>query len=147
MKYDDVRHIVIREMGDKYYSQLHDLKEDMEFFTLYLQRNKKCDGFYYTIIPCESFAGFKAFIDIYEQFGYGQSYLEEVYTIFKALKLIVLDIYNETNKFTHEEVKEFAEYFEHNLELDIREYVYLFIGCSHGTAGTVSKLQEILEES
>lgn len=147
MKFEDVRHLVLRGMGeyrDEYYTEFHKLEEDMDFFNLYLQRNKKCDTFHYKIIPCENFVAFSAFIDIYKQYGYG--YLEEVYTIFKALKLIVLDVYNETNKFTTDEIRNFVDYFKKELELDVVDYVYCFIGCSHRTAATVAKLQEIIRE-
>ena len=126
MKFEDVRHLVLRGMGeysDEYYKEFHELEEDMDFFNMYLQRNKKCDTFHYTIIPCE-----------------------ETYTIFKALKLIVLDVYNETNKFTHDETRNFVDYFKKELELDVVDYAYCFVGCSHGTAATVAKLQEIIEE-
>lgn len=147
MKFEDVRHLVLRKMGEsgnEYYKEFQALEEDMDFFNLYLHRNKKCDTFHYKIIPCENFVAFSAFIDIYKQYGYG--YLEETYTIFKALKLIVLDVYNETNKFTADEIRNFVDYFKKELELDVVDYVYCFIGCSRGTAGTVSKLQEIIEE-
>ena len=78
MKFEDVRHLVLHGMGeyrDEYYTEFHKLEEDMDFFNLYLHRNKKCDTFHYTIIPCENFVAFSAFIDIYKQYGYG--YLEE----------------------------------------------------------------------
>lgn len=146
MKFEDVRHLVLRGLGeysDEYYKEFHELEEDMDFFNLYLQRNKKCDTFHYTIIPCENFVAFPAFIDIYKQYGYG--YLEETYTIFKALKLIVLDVYNETNKFTPDEIRNFVDYFKKELELDVVHYVYCFVGCSHGTAATVAKIQSIIE--
>ena len=143
MKFEDVRHLVLREYGDEYYNEFNKLEEDMDFFNLYLHRNKKCDTFHYTIIPCENCVAFSAFIDIYKQYGYG--YLEETYTIFKALKLIVLDVYNETNKFTHDEIRDFVEYFKNELELNVVDYAYCFIGCSHGTAATVAKIQSIID--
>lgn len=144
MELKDVRHLAIEIKGDDYYEEFRLLKSDMEFFNMYIQRNKQ-SNFSFILIPTQ-FSYYKPFKDVYEAFALGEGYLEEVYFIYTVLKSIILDVYNETNKISNDVIKEFNLFMKHDLELDMCDYVSGFVGCSHGTQGTLKRIYDILHD-
>lgn len=144
MTYNDVRHIAIREKGDDYYEELRLLESDLDFFNMYIQRNKK-SNFSFMLIPCQ-LSTYVAFRDIYAVYGYYRDRLEETFATYTVLKEIILDVYNETNRFDMSTIKQFVEYMRDELNLDLFNYVQYFVGCSHGVSGTIDKIWSIISE-
>lgn len=129
---------------DIYYQKLNALKEDVEFFTLYMKRNKKSD-FNFDIRISYS-CSFRAFNDIWEKYDYYQKNLEKAFSEFIMLKNIIEDMYNGTGIFTDAEIRDFIEYFQKYDETHICDYVGDFIGCSRGIANVEEQLNTILKK-
>ena len=117
---------------DTYYQKLNALKEDVEFFTLFMKRNKKSD-FDFNIRVSYS-CSFKAFNDIWEKYDYYQKNLETAFSEFIVLKSIIEDLYNGTGIYT-------------DAEIHIYDYIGDFIGCSRGIADVERQLSIIMERS
>ena len=130
---------------DTYYQKLNALKEDVEFFTLFMKRNKKSD-FDFNIRVTYS-CSFKAFNDIWEKYDYYQKNLETAFSEFIVLKSIIEDLYNGTGIYTDAEIREFIEYFQKYNETHIYDYIGDFIGCSRGIADVERQLSIIMERS
>lgn len=130
---------------DIYYQKLNALKEDVEFFTLYMKHNKKSD-FNFDIRISYS-CSFKAFNDIWEKYDYYQKNLETAFSEFIVLKSIIEDLYNGTGIYTDAEIREFIEYFQKYNETHIYDYIGDFIGCSRGITDVEKQLSIIMERS
>jgi hypothetical protein len=62
------------------------------------------------------------------------------------MKAIIIDTYEQTMKFNSGQIREFAEYLNHDFELNILDYVECFVGCSHGVAGTRKMLYDMINK-
>ena len=144
MNIEDIKNIItdskIMEYSE-FYEKVKQIKEDVDFFDMYIRRNKRC-GRPFTILPCS--ASDRAFIDIYNAFGFYSENIEDVYAIYVLMKTIIEDIYDKTKQFNSDQIREFAEYIESDFNLNIRDYVTCFIGCSHGCSATMNDLCDIL---
>lgn len=149
MSYEDVRRNAILVKGvEKYYEELRLLKEDLQFFSLYISRNRK-SSFYFRIVPCQLDG--MTFNDIYRAYGFCELYIEQVYATFTLMKSIVFDVYNNV---CHDEERHiyddiiimFNEYLKYELELDLYDYVRSFVGSDSGTTATIKRISEILKD-
>lgn len=144
MDKEKVKRIVCRLLtSDTYYKKFRALKSDVDFFKMYMARNKKSEFRFDLRI---SYGGsFKAFDDIWKKYGYGNfdNDLEVAFAEFMLLQMIITDIYEKTNIFTDAEIKEFIDYFEQYEETLVENYVSDFIGCSHGCCAVLQKLEHI----
>lgn len=146
MDVKDVRNIAYRIKGcDNYYMELKALQEDLEFFTLYIKRNQKSTKFGFRIIPTE-FSYTKSLSDIFEATGFYKDNIEDTYCMFILLKSIILDIYNETNIYTNEEINKFNAFLRNDYGLEMKDYIGDFVNCSLGHNTTKTKLLTILGE-
>ena len=144
MNIEDIKHIIINSKIKGYgefYKKVKQIKEDIDFFDMYIRRNKRCDR-PFTILPCS--ASDRAFIDIYNALGFYSENIEDAYAIYVLMRAIIEDIYDKTMKFNSDKIREFAEYIESDFNLNIRDYVTCFIGCSQGCSATLNDLCDIL---
>ena len=125
-----------------YYEKFRSLESDVDFFKMYMARNKKSEFRFDLRISCGG--SFKAFDDIWKKYGHGNDDLEVAFAEFLLLKMIIRDIYEETNIFTDAEIKEFIDYFEQYEETLVENYVSDFIGCSRGCCDVLQKLEHIM---
>ncbi len=142
MKIEEIKKRARTLIGDKYYEQFYNLKSDVEFFNLYMQRNKKSDFMFKVQISHQG--SNHAFNDIWNQYGQSMNYLEDAFAVFWVLKSIIESMYAGEETFTAEEIKDFAAYFELPLELHMTDYTGDFVGCSHGCSAVEAKLAKIL---
>ena len=131
---------------DAYYESFRLLQSDLDFFKMYLTRERKSNEFWFKVVPV-GFGTVKVFDDIMKAYGLSDNYLEEEYAIYILLKDIILDIYNnpEERQYPNPVVCEFAVWLQKELGLSITHFVSDFINCSRGCAGTVSELSEIID--
>ena len=145
MNLKDIRHLAIEAMGDDYYEEYKVLKSDIDFFNMYIKRNKKSSCFWFKVVPC--YVGtYHAFDDIQKAYGIGDSYLEDVYCVFILLKDIIYRIWDESFTYSDEVVADFNEYLHKELGLDILDYVADFVGCSTEITFVKNKITEILSK-
>ena len=136
-----VKQIVYNHLKDDYYKKLRALESDIDFFLLYMERNKKSD-FRFDLRISHN-ASFQAFNDIWKKYGYHKDEVETVYSEYMLLRFIINDIYDETNTFTNEEIKTFCDYFEQYNETLVNDYIGDFVGCSRGCNEVEKKLNHI----
>lgn len=143
MNIEKVKHIAISIKGvDDFYKESKLLKEDMAFFKMYTDRNKKSD-FRFVLIPCQQGA-YKAFRDIFEAYSLSDTFLEDAFAVYTVMKDIILDVYDQNMKYTSGEIREFALYLKSDFNLNLEDYVGDFVGCSHGIVFTNKLLYEII---
>lgn len=129
---------------EEYFKELEALKEDINFFDMYMKRNKKSNADFVVRI---SYKGtFKAFDDIWKKYAYDKSDMTIVFSEFIVLKAIIQDIDEDTNRFTKNTKKEFIDYFEQYGETMVEDYVSEFIGCSRGCTAVLEKIEQIKAE-
>ena len=116
MKFYDVEHLARTIKGDAYYEEIRLLKDDIEFFSTYIRRNRK-SNFSFILIPCQQ-STYTAFKDIFEAYGLSNSNIDNAY----------------------------AEYLNHDFKLNLLDYVECFVGCSHGVAGTKKMLYDMINK-
>lgn len=129
MDNNEIKSIARKLLGDDYYEKLGLLQSDLEFFRMYMRREKKSEfSFDVKIIP---YGGRNAFDDIWETFARNISYLEDAFAIFVVLRAFVVDVKEDGDRLSFETKKNFACYFKEMLELDITDYIGDFVGCSY----------------
>ena len=141
MDKDDVKRIVYNHLKDDYYIKLRALENDIDFFLMYMERNKKSDFRFDLRISHNG--SFKAFNDIWKKYGYHKSEVETAFSEYILLKFIIEDIYNNTSVYTDKEINNFFDYFEKYDETFIEDYIGDFVGCSSGCAGVSKKIEQI----
>jgi hypothetical protein len=144
MKLYDVEHIARTINGDAYYEEIRMLKDDIEFFSAYVRRNRK-SNFSFILIPCQQ-STYTAFKDIYEAFGLNSLYIDNAYAIYTVMKAIIIDTYEQTMKFNSGQIREFAEYLNNDFEMNIEDYVGCFVGCSYGVKETKKMLYDMINK-
>ena len=128
---------------DNYYEELRLLKEDISFFTMYMRRNKK--SHFDFNLRMSQLGSHGAFDKLWECFGYGQAYVEDVYPIFEVLKGMIMSIYEDKGTFTNEEIKDFNDWLRQNYTYDMRDFVFNFMDDSEDRLTMISKIQAIVE--
>ena len=141
MDKDDVKRIVYNHLKDDYYIKLRALENDIDFFLMYMERNKKSDFRFDLRISHNG--SFKAFNDIWKKYGYHKSEVETTFSEYMLLKFIIEDIYNNTSVYTDKEINNFFDYFEKYDETFIEDYIGDFVGCSSGCVGVSKKIEQI----
>lgn len=144
MKYHDVEHLARTIKGDAYYEEIRLLKDDIDFFSAYIRRNRKSNFVFY-LIPCQQ-STYRAFKDIYEAFSLYSSCIDDAYSVYTVMKAIIIDAYEQTMKFNSGQIREFAEYLNHDFELNILDYIECFVGCSHGVSETKKMLYDMINK-
>ena len=128
---------------EEYYKKLFALQEDIEFFNLYMKRNKKSE--YGLVVKVKIGAG-RAFDDIWKKYGYGtdKDSIERTFAETTLLSVIFKDMYDGTDIYSDDEIRSFKFSFEMYDETNMEDYISDFTGCSHGLMD-VAKQLELLE--
>jgi hypothetical protein len=142
MEYHDVEHLARTIKGDAYYKEIRLLKDDIDFFSAYIRRNRK-SNFSFILIPFHQ-SIYTAFKDIYEAFGLSSIYIDNAYAVYTVMKAIIIDTYEQTMKFNSGQIREFAEYLNHDFDMNLEDYVGCFVGCSHGITETKKILHDMI---
>jgi hypothetical protein len=134
-----IRKYFTTEEMEVIYEEEKALKEDLEFFKLYIKRNKK-SKMSFDLIPTVS-NGRKLMEYLYK--NYYQYSFDELKTMLMELKVaekFLWDVYNE------KEVNlEIYDYFATVHEINISYYASDFIGCSRGAMGIERRLEQLLK--
>ena len=125
-----------------YYKELKQLKSDMDFFKMYIERNKQ-SKFDFILIP-RSGASCAPFKDIFEAYCLDSKYIESVFDVYVVMEAMIMSVYYKAGNFEDDKIKEFSEYMLDKLELCLSDYVHCFIGCSSGVDDTLKRLNDII---
>lgn len=128
---------------EEYYKKLFALQEDIEFFNLYMKRNKKSE--YGLVVKVKIGAG-RVFDDVWRKYGYGtdENSIERTFAEITLLSVIFKDMYDGTDIYSDDEIRSFKFSFEMYEETKMTDYISDFIGCSRGCMN-VAKQFELLE--
>ena len=116
---------------DEYYKKLFALQEDIEFFNLYMKRNKKSE--YELVVKVKISAG-RVFEDVWRKYGYGTDTL---------LGIIFKDMYDGTDIYSDDEIRSFKFSFEMYEETKMEDYISDFIDCSRGCMNVAKQLESL----
>ena len=141
MDANDIKRIVYNHLKDDYYTKLRALESDIEFFTLYMKRNQKSE-FRFDLRVSQGMS-YKAFDHIWKKYGWYKDELETAFAEYILLKMVITNIYEETNIFTEAEIKAFIDYFEKCGETIINDYISDFVGCSMGCKKIEERINNI----
>lgn len=133
---------------ENFYSTVMELKEDLEFFELYIKRNKK-SSFNFKI----SFT--KGLADSFLTYLYTKSYcyktseLEALYAEYLLVEHFFKTLSDEEDEiiYSEEDLKAIYNHFLYLHEIKLEDYVSSFIGCSRGCMDIVDKIHKLLEGS
>lgn len=132
---------------ENFYSEVRDLKEDLEFFNMYMRRNKK-SNFSFKV----SFT--RGLADSFLTYLYTKSYcyhnddLEKLYSEYLVAKHFFMTLYEEEGEvvYTENDLKKIYNHFLFLHEIKLEDYVNSFIGCSRGCIGVMGKIQRLVKE-
>lgn len=142
INYDIVKKIVMDIKSiDKYYEELNMLKSDVEFFNLFMKREKK-SKFEFTVKVGYGSSN-KAFEGLWKRYGFSSSYLENVYVEFELIKMLINQIYDETGPLEEDKISDLIYYFEQYDDLNVEDYVGDFIGCSRGICDVIESIKKL----
>lgn len=142
INYDIVKEIVMDIKSiDKYYEELNMLKSDVEFFNLFMRRDKKSKFKFTVKVGCGS--SNKTFEGLWKRYGFSSSYLENVYVEFELIKMLINQIYDETGPLEEDKISDLIYYFEQYDDLNVEDYVGDFIGCSRGICDVIENIKKL----
>lgn len=124
-----MKNIAIRQCGnaEKYYEDLHNLISDVQFFDMYIQRNKKsCFNLSVSIEQPETFFLFEERRKIWGKHDVSEDTLETVYVECLCLEKLIHDLKSEdkdVNSLTTDEETMLVSYFEYEEEFNLTDYV------------------------
>ena len=133
---DDLVHFIATYYdSSKFWKEVRELQEDIEFFSLYIRRNKK-SNFNLSLRSCN----FKFFNALWQNYGWSNdsSVVEWIYGLHIATKVIMnnfLAPYDEIDRnnailIPREWVWKIMELVQSQEELNIADFVTDYIGCS-----------------
>ena len=143
---NDLWYLLSPEQRETIYKEARDLKEDIIYLSIMLERNKK-SNFSFRISP---FSGMKTrFLPFLWNNMYKKD-LEDFYvmlTDFHVAEMLFDSLYNDDNCFviTRSDEETIVKHFLERREMDLSEYVGDFIGCSRGCSHVAGKIKKIEE--
>lgn len=127
---------------DEYVEKLLTLQEDIEFFNLYMKRNKKSG--YELAVKVKVSAG-RVFDDVWRKYGYGTDTdsIERTFAETTLLSVIFKDMYDGTDIYSDNEIRSFKFSFEMYEETKMEDYISDFIDCSRGCMDVAKQLESL----
>ena len=126
---------------ETFYEDVVNLKEDLEFFTLYLKRNKK-SKFNFNISFSKGL-NTKFLNDLYtKSYGYHTNYLEKLYKEYLIAIHFFNTLYDAECEVVYNEdtLKTIYNHFLNLHSMKLEDYVGDFIGCSRGCMHVSSEI-------
>ena len=137
------------EGTDNYYKELQNLISDIQFFNLYLKREKK-STFDFQVCVHKNYG--TSFNDLWKRWGKFSDDNDTIGTVFTeycCLKKLIEYISNpEKNEeeMSEDEMLFILYYFEKYGDFSVSDYVGEFVGCSSMCEKTLDKLEKMREE-
>ena len=142
---DQIKTLAQQILGtENYYKDFHELEEDVKFFTLYVNRNRKSKFRFAIKIMYEN--SYNAFELLYKRYANNLRYLEDTFAEYTVLQYLIKSIYEDINQLTPQQKAEIIHYFEQYDDFKIDDVIGDFIGCSRGCASTHAKVEKLRKE-
>lgn len=142
---DQIKTLAQQILGtENYYKDFHELEEDVKFFTLYVNRNRKSKFRFAIKIMYKN--SYNAFELLYKRYANNIRYLENTFAEYTVLQYLIESIYEDINQLTPQQKTEIIHYFEQYDDFKIDDVIGDFIGCSRGCASTHAKIEKLRKE-
>lgn len=129
---------------NNYYKELKSLTDDICFFNMYVERNRKSNC-KFMLLPYYTSSGV-AFKLIYEAYGMLIDNLEQAFNVYVVMESMIENQSSGLKGFTSSQVKEFSQFLKEELDLDIIDFVEYILGCSHLVASVRNELYNIINK-
>ena len=141
MNKDELWTIIPRKEKDTFYEVVRDLKEDLEFFNLYIKRNKKSNFNFEISFSKGMNTKFLNYLYT-KSYGYHLDELEKIYIEYLVATHFFSTLYEREDEvvYTDDLLKRIYNHFENLHEMNLEDYVSDFIGCSRGAMDVSSKI-------
>lgn len=151
-----VSYLVREKMGKAFYEEVDALESDIEFFSMYMERNKKSKM---RLSVSVTVPGTRRIMNDLIRTLYGSSYdirpmfsgsrdLRHPIAMYHLYKVIIKDIFRgegySITDMTDDSVREFMKLFADETGLDPLDYVDEFVDCSHSIPLVKEKLHNII---
>lgn len=144
-----MKNIAIRQCGnaEKYYEELHNLVSDIQFFEMYIQRNKKSNfNLTVSIEQPETFSLFEERRKVWGEHNVSEDTLETVYVECLCIQKLIHDLKDEkkdANSLTDDEELMLASYFEYESEVNLTDYVDMLTENHKDFSHVIEKIAKI----
>lgn len=126
---------------DEFYAELHTLKSDIEFFNMYISRNRKSKFELNVMFKNSNFMNV-----LYDSYAKNIEYLNIILSYYIVIKAVINDIHENTNKFTIDKRKEILTSFVYYHKKEYLNYaINDFVGCSHSCEIVRSNINKLLD--
>ena len=143
---DQIKTLAQQILGtENYYKDFHELEEDVKFFTLYVNRNRKSKFRFAIKIMYET--SYNAFELLYKRYANNIRYLEDTFAEYTVLQYLIKSIYEDINQLTPQQKAEIIHYFEQHGDFKIDNVIGDFIGCSRGCASTHAEVEKLRKKN
>lgn len=135
------------EERKSFYNEVRELEEDLEFFNLYIKRNKKSKFDFNISFSKGLNTSFLTYLYT-KSYGYKIRELETLYSEYLVACHFFKTLYEEEDEivYSDEDLKDIYNHFLNLHELKLENYVTDFIGCSRGCTDVYSKILELVKE-
>ena len=142
LKINQIKTLAQQILGtENYYKEFYALEEDVTFFTMYANRNRK-SKFRFTIkIMYEN--SYNAFELLYKRYANNIHYLEDTFAEYTVLQYLIKSIYENIHQLTPQQKAEIIHYFEQYGDFKIDDVIGDFIGCNKGCASTHAEVEKL----
>lgn len=152
---EELMNFLSKDERESFWQELRDLQEDIQFFRLFMKRNKK-SMFQFDVLFTNGITN-KFLIHLWDLYGRydNDECIQYILTEYKVAKRLMEQVYEkgpnekyavndmEETRLNREKKMQIVAYFMNKHKLKLSDYVSDFIGCSKGCAGVSSELIEI----
>lgn len=129
------------------YEDVRNLREDLEFFNLYIKRNKKSKFNFNLSFTNGLSTSFLTYLYT-RSYGYHLEELESLYTEYLVASHFFKTLYDEEDEvvYSDEDLKNIYNHFLNLHEIKLEDYVSDFIYCSRGCMDVSSKIIKMMKK-
>ena len=147
LKINQIKTLAQQILGvENYYKEFYALKEDVTFFTMYMNRNRNRKSKFQFAIKIMHGNSYNAFELLYKRYANDIRYLEDTFAEYTVLKYLIENIYEDIHQLTPQQKTEIIHYFEQYGDFKIDDVIGDFIGCSKGCASTHAEVEKLRKE-
>lgn len=144
LKINQIKTLAQQILGvENYYKEFYALKEDVTFFTMYMNRNRNRKSKFQFAIKIMHGNSYNAFELLYKRYANDIRYLENTFAEYTVLQYLIKSIYEDINQLTSQQKAEIIHYFEQYGDFKIDDVIGDFIGCSRGCASTHAEVEKL----
>lgn len=133
-----------REEKDAIIEEANQLKEDYQYLSLMVERNKKVSNLKFDLVPTPVGGGSNLMRELWRgYYKYDVADVRKMLTDHYVAKKLILSLNDDdAPQFTAADAVEIVDYFK-MWEINLRDYIGDFIGCSHSCERVAKDIDEL----